>query len=845
MDAFLSAVPLVAAPTVLLAIAVGAFIGLVFGAMPGLTFSLALAVVLPMTFAMDMVSAVGMLLGTYIGGMTGGSVAAILIGIPGTPSAAATVLDGYPMARQGKAGLALGTAVVVSVFGGLFSLAVMIVSVDIVARIAIRFGPAEIFALVLFGLSTICGLAEKSLLRGLIAGVLGLLVMTIGLDPYAGIPRMTFGTTTFMQGIHLLVAMVGLFAVPQIIHTLAEWRGGREIQLKAENVRAELPSLRQLRENFGLMVRSAAIGTGIGAIPGAGGPIAAFLAYDQARRFSKNKENFGKGELSGVVAPEAANNAVTGGTMIPLLSLGIPGDPATAIILGGLLIHGLAPGPLLFTQHGSRSMRSICRSGPLNIFYQSAPAMLFFGLTVLIIVFQQGVSKYLGDLRPRLDRSLGEVLRVYTEAGVTCAGRGGRTTSATRWRWRTPPPRWPGSMAGALRGRHLDRPRRPAGVGRLAGRRLQRRRRLSHLRRRDDLRRRLQHAADPQAGAAALRPDDGADGRSYVLHTPRGAARRAAPRRAVRHHPVQGRAVLSAAAAQHAAADHDGCTCRRCPSAAGAATAPLPTRACSPQAARPDAPPRAHRDQGRRRHPRPSTGRARAGRAPGAAVVLSPGSTGVLPDAHPQNMHVGGSQGLDQRQFRHEPCRRCSWPSARARCARRLLRHRLQVRRGGHQHQRRPRRRAALQQHAGAAGRHRRGGASGCWRHSRQPMNSRGKTRAWLAGCAAKKAEWKAPSSARFARPRPAARRGLAAPGADPAGGHQDRGDFAKQIGAIKFFDAGDVQANGFQIVEDDRTGETFTEAGASYMGFAACALLGSAGRRTALPSRSPATAPS
>jgi putative tricarboxylic transport membrane protein len=484
MDAFLSALPLVADPSVLLAIAVGAFIGLVFGAMPGLTFSLALAVVLPMTFTMDLISAVGMLLGTYIGGMTGGSVAAILIGIPGTPSAAATVLDGYPMARSGKAGLALGSAVVASVFGGLFSLLVMIVSVDFVARIAIRFGPAEIFALVLFGLSTICGLAERSLLRGLIAGVLGLLVMTIGLDPHAGVPRMTFGTTNLMQGVHLLVAMVGLFAVPQIIQTLADWRSGREIRLNPEAVRAELPSLRQLRENFGLMCRSAAIGTGIGAIPGAGGPIASFIAYDQARRFSKNSENYGKGEVSGVVAPETANNAVTGGTMIPLLSLGIPGDPATAIILGGLLIHGLAPGPLLFTQHrvevyaiylailvayvmlllfqyfgirafvhvlrvpqhilavivsvlcviGAFAIRNsfvdvyvmigigvlgyflmraripvtpiilglvlgptlegefrtalILSEGNLNIFYQSMPAMLFFGLTVLIIVFQ-------------------------------------------------------------------------------------------------------------------------------------------------------------------------------------------------------------------------------------------------------------------------------------------------------------------------------------------------------------------------------------------------------------------------------------------------------------------------
>jgi TctA family transporter len=158
---------------------------------------------------------------------------------------------------------------------------------------AIRFGPVEIFALVLFGLSTICGLAEKSLLRGLIAGVLGLLVMTIGLDPYAGVPRMTFGSTTFLQGVDLLVAMVGLFAVPQIIHTLVDWRGGREIQLKPER-RAELPSLRQLKENFGVMMRSAAIGTGIGAIPGAGGPIASFSPMTR-RAGSPRKGEFRQG----------------------------------------------------------------------------------------------------------------------------------------------------------------------------------------------------------------------------------------------------------------------------------------------------------------------------------------------------------------------------------------------------------------------------------------------------------------------------------------------------------------------------------------------------------------------
>ncbi|ESR27181.1 tripartite tricarboxylate transporter permease [Lutibaculum baratangense] len=385
MDALLSALPLVADPSVLLAILVGSLIGLIFGSVPGLTYSLALAVVLPMTFQLPTVAAVGMLLGTYIGGMTGGSVAAILIGIPGTPSAAATVLDGYPLARTGRAGLALGTAVLVSTFGGLFSLAVMIVSVDFVSGIAIKFGPAELFALVLFGLSTICGLAEKSLLRGLIAGVIGLLVMTVGLDAIDGVQRMTFGSTAFLQGVDLLVAMVGLFAVPQIMQTLIDWRRGREIRLEAGDVRSEMPKWSELRRNFGVIVRSAALGTGIGAIPGTGGPIAAFLAYDQARRFSKNKEKFGKGELAGVIAPETANNSVTGGSMIPLLSLGIPGDPATAIILGGLLIHGLTPGPLLFMEHKTE-VYTIYLS--IVVAYVAILAFQYFGIKLFVRVLR-------------------------------------------------------------------------------------------------------------------------------------------------------------------------------------------------------------------------------------------------------------------------------------------------------------------------------------------------------------------------------------------------------------------------------------------------------------------------
>ena len=332
------------------ATAAGTVIGLIFGSIPGLTFSMALALMLPFTFGMQVTPAIGLLLGVYVGGMTGGSVSAILLGIPGTPSAAATVFDGFPMAQQGDASVALGAAVIASTFGGLFSLVVMMLLLEQVAAVAIRFGPAEIFALVLFGLSTICGMAERSMLRGLVAGTLGLMLMIIGLDELDGVARLTFGTVQMQQGVNLLVAMIGLFAVPQVIGTFLDH--GRVAPFKMPtDVRARLPSMRQLKERLWLMVRCSGIGTVIGAIPGTGGPIAAFIAYDHARRFDRDPGKYGKGELSGVVAPETANNAVTGGTMIPLLSLGIPGDPATAVILGGLLVHGLFPGPMLFRTH--------------------------------------------------------------------------------------------------------------------------------------------------------------------------------------------------------------------------------------------------------------------------------------------------------------------------------------------------------------------------------------------------------------------------------------------------------------------------------------------------------------
>lgn len=340
---------------VFFAVCLGSFAGIIFGAIPGLTYSMALALMLPFTFTMEPATGISLLLATYIGGMTGGSISAILIGIPGTPSAAATVADGYTLAKKGEASIALGAAVIVSTIGGLISLIIMILLVDFISKFAIKFGPAEIFMLVLFGFSTICGLAERSLFRGLVAGVLGLMLMTIGIDELEGVQRFTFGNVQMLQGVNLLVAMIGLFAVPHILEVFLQ-RINKEdkVNFDVGEVKTTLPGFQFIKKYFNLVLRCTGLGTSIGAIPGSGGPIAAFLAYSHAKNSEKDpkeKDTFGKGNIAGVVAPEAANNAVTGGAMVPLLSLGIPGDPATAIILGGLLIHGIVPGPMLFIEN--------------------------------------------------------------------------------------------------------------------------------------------------------------------------------------------------------------------------------------------------------------------------------------------------------------------------------------------------------------------------------------------------------------------------------------------------------------------------------------------------------------
>jgi len=352
---------------------VGCVLGIVFSAIPALTFSTALILLIPLTFSLSPVAAISVLLGVFAGGMTGGSISSVLLGIPGTPSAAATVLDGYLLAKKGQAGKALGMSIYSSVFGGIFSLLVLILVAPQIASVAIKFGPPEIFALVVFGLSTIVGLSESSVVKGLIAGFFGLLLCTVGLDPVMGLQRYTFGFANLMTGIGLMPVMIGMFALPEIIDNflIASENRHKPQEKNKQKVKASFPTFQEMKSTFWLNLKASALGTFVGAIPGTGGPIACFMAYDMAKR---SNPKVGTGEIDGVAAPESANNGVTGGALIPLLTLGIPGDSATAIMLGALLIHGLVPGPLLFRDNGP-------------LVYAIFISILIINLMVLVIQF--------------------------------------------------------------------------------------------------------------------------------------------------------------------------------------------------------------------------------------------------------------------------------------------------------------------------------------------------------------------------------------------------------------------------------------------------------------------------
>lgn len=338
-------------PVNLLASLGGVLFGLFVGSTPGLTITLGMVLLLPVTFAMDPITSISLLLGAFISGMTGGSISAILLNIPGTPSASATAMAGHKMARRGETESALGTAVTSSFFGALVSLAVLVLVAPTVARAALNFGEAELAALVFLGLTLISSFGQKSMIKGLMSGALGLTITTIGLDPIMGRPRFTFGMVELQSGISFLPVMIGLFAIPQILNGLII--KSNVIPKVEGKIRGVFSHVRNVFKYLRYKVVSALIGTGVGAIPGAGGPIAVFLAYDVARRMTpkEEREAYDNGNEIGVAAPEAANNGINGGVLIPMLTLGIPGDPISAILLGALMIQGVTPGPLLFTNN--------------------------------------------------------------------------------------------------------------------------------------------------------------------------------------------------------------------------------------------------------------------------------------------------------------------------------------------------------------------------------------------------------------------------------------------------------------------------------------------------------------
>jgi len=323
--------------------------GIVVGALPGLTASVGIILLLPFTFQLDPGTAMVMLCGMFCGAIYGGSISAILISTPGTPSAAATLLDGYPLAQKGQAGKAIGIATIASTAGGIISTFCLMFIAPQLARVALKFGPEEYFALMVFGLTIIASVSGKSLTKGVIAGLFGLLIATVGLDPVTGYARFSFGIPDLMGGFALLPVLIGLFAISEIFVQLEDvTRAKVRVYQKVGNV---LPTLQEIKSVSLVILFCSFLGTFIGVIPGTGGAIASFLAYNEAKRWSKDPDSFGKGNMAGIAAPEAANNGTTGGAMVPLLTLGIPGDVVTAVMLGALMLIGLRPGPLLFKEH--------------------------------------------------------------------------------------------------------------------------------------------------------------------------------------------------------------------------------------------------------------------------------------------------------------------------------------------------------------------------------------------------------------------------------------------------------------------------------------------------------------
>ena len=333
-----------------LAMVVSTGAGIIIGALPGLSATMGVALLIPFTFGMDSLTALLAMAGMYNGAIYGGSISAILLNIPGTPAAVCTTLDGYPMAKRGDGVLALQAGVICSCVGGVLSALSLMLIAPYLAQLALRFGPAEYFWVAVLGLSTIASFLSGSTLKGLISGFIGLLISTFGTDAITGVPRFDFGTSYLLDGVPQLVALIDLFSIPEVYIILEKSglkQGVKDIHLAASR---GWDWVRDSTASVSIWIRSSLIGIIIGIMPGAGANIAAFISYNDARQRSKTPEKFGTGFIDGVKAAETANNAVTASALAPMLTFGVPGNAVAAVMIGGLMVHGLQPGPNLFVK---------------------------------------------------------------------------------------------------------------------------------------------------------------------------------------------------------------------------------------------------------------------------------------------------------------------------------------------------------------------------------------------------------------------------------------------------------------------------------------------------------------
>jgi len=362
----------------LLFILFGTFFGIIFGAIPGLTATMGIALLIPFTFRMNSISGIVLLMGIYIGGISGGLISATLLRMPGTPSSVATTFDAYPMAKNGQPGRALGIGICSSVFAGIVSTVLLSILAPPLSNVAIKFGFYEMFSLVFFALTLVVALSSGKLIKGLIAACVGLVISMFGLAPVGSTPRFTFGIDAFKGGFALLPVLIGLFAVSKIMEEI-----GTTTTLIVQDLdrKGIFPPISLFIKDKITLIRSTLIGFFIGVLPGIGAGTSNVLSYGQAKSFSKNPEKFGTGCAEGIIASEAANNASIAGALVPLVTMGIPGDSVTAILIGGLMIHGINPGPLLFQNNADLVYSIFVSSFVANIFMF---AMMIFGIKLFV-----------------------------------------------------------------------------------------------------------------------------------------------------------------------------------------------------------------------------------------------------------------------------------------------------------------------------------------------------------------------------------------------------------------------------------------------------------------------------